>query len=296
MRHLDLVAGPVSHECQTRVAPSWPTAAGYVRRARPSSRSSRCSPAGARSGPWRSGGLAGPDELEYVGSRRRACATGSPSCRSTSGWPPVLEEFIVDDCRPPCWWSAGNCHRGAMSQPAGSLHVARTGGEGVASYDEALATAGAPSEPPGRLADQHILYTSGTTGRPKGAMIHRPASPPVSSSTPASSASGQDDVHLAVLPMFHIAAFLAYAHVANGRPGRALGVHASGGLPAARQRARHHDVPGADHHQHADRARGRERHDLHRLRLMIYGGPSISPGALRRRWPPSAASSTNSTD
>jgi acyl-CoA synthetase (AMP-forming)/AMP-acid ligase II len=196
-------------------------------------------------------------------------------------------EFIVGDCRPTLLVAGrGLAAIGSdLAATIGVPHVLGLGqADGVPSYDEALATAGAPSEPPtDESLISTILYTSGTTGRPKGAMIDRRGFTARVLINSSELGVGQQDVHLAVLPMFHIAAFLTYAHVANGgtlvllaefTPEEAFRLLDSEQVTTTCL------VPTIISMltEHEDR----ERHDLHRLRLIIYGGSSISPGALRR--------------
>jgi acyl-CoA synthetase (AMP-forming)/AMP-acid ligase II len=196
-------------------------------------------------------------------------------------------EFIVDDCRPSVL-IAGRGLAEVASQVArrtGGMPVLGLGeAAGVPSYDEALDVAGTPEEPP---ADDSlistILYTSGTTGRPKGAMIDRRGFTARVLINSSELGVGQDDVHLAVLPMFHIAAFLTYAHIANG--GTLVMLPEFTPEDALELLDREHVtttclVPTiismlTDHPE-------RENHDLSRLRLIIYGGSSIAPGVLRR--------------
>jgi acyl-CoA synthetase (AMP-forming)/AMP-acid ligase II len=91
-----------------------------------------------------------------------------------------------------------------------------------------------------------------------------------------------DDVHLAVLPMFHIAAFLTYAYVANGATLVMLDEFTPEATLSEIERAGVTStclVPTiiamlTNHPDRPDR-------DLSRLRLVIYGGSSIDPEPLR---------------
>lgn len=61
-----------------------------------------------------------------------------------------------------------------------------------------------------------ILYTSGTSGRPKGAMIDRAGMTARVLVNALELQARPDDVFLECLPMFHISAFLAYAYAYVG--------------------------------------------------------------------------------
>jgi acyl-CoA synthetase (AMP-forming)/AMP-acid ligase II len=125
-----------------------------------------------------------------------------------------------------------------------------------------------------------ILYTSGTTGRPKGAMIDRQAFTARVLVNCAELRVDARDRHLAALPMFHIAAFLAYAHTMVGAtvvmlddfsPARCLQLMADEGVTTTVL------VPtmiGMLVAQEGPRPG--------RLRLIVYGGSSIAPVALSR--------------
>lgn len=129
--------------------------------------------------------------------------------------------FILADCTPSVLIGGRTQHARAagLAARSGIAHAFGLGEpEVVARYEDLLAAA----EPDGAVDPTDpdltvlILYTSGTTGRPKGAMIDRAAFTARVLVNCAELQVGPADVHLAALPMFHIAAFLAYAHTVVG--------------------------------------------------------------------------------
>jgi acyl-CoA synthetase (AMP-forming)/AMP-acid ligase II len=195
-------------------------------------------------------------------------------------------DFILRDCAP-ALLVAGRGREEVVAALASDARPDRVLGlgdpTGLPSYDEALASAPAPLDPPLDPAlIATILYTSGTTGRPKGAMIDRAGFSARVLINSVELRVRAHDVHLAVLPMFHIAAFLTYAHVANGAtlvmleefsPEAALAEIERAGVTTTclvptiiAMLTNHPDRPGRD---------------LSRLRLVIYGGSSIDPEPLR---------------
>jgi len=195
-------------------------------------------------------------------------------------------EFILRDCAPAVL-VVGRAREGVVAALTSEARPGEVLALGAAaelpSYDEALAGAAEPAAPPldpGLIAT--ILYTSGTTGRPKGAMIDRSGFSARVLINSVELRVRADDVHLAVLPMFHIAAFLTYAHVANGATLAMLEEFSPEAALAEMERVGVTTtclVPTiismlTDHPARPD-------HDLSRLRLIIYGGASIDPEPLR---------------
>jgi long-chain acyl-CoA synthetase len=171
------------------------------------------------------------------------------------------------------------------------LRCADARGGDAATADAATlraALSGKPATPPALAIDEHtlalIMYTSGTTGHPKGAMhSHRSVLSAVMSNAVTVSMVAQD-VLSAVLPLFHCAQFcMAAAGLACGAaisisrgfdPAAVLATLARdrvtlvAGLPA---------MYGAML-QHPARAQ----HDLSALRLAIYAMAPMAPELLRQ--------------
>ncbi len=129
--------------------------------------------------------------------------------------------FILSDCTPKVLIGGRTQHArvAALATGSGTPYTFGLGDpEAVARYEDLVATAdpdgAADPTDPGLTA--LVLYTSGTTGRPKGAMVDRAAFTARVLVNCAELQVRPTDVHLAALPMFHIAAFLAYAHTVVG--------------------------------------------------------------------------------
>ena len=140
-------------------------------------------------------------------------------------------EFIAGDCRPKVL-----VHEAGFAEVATS--VASSAGigqrivwdgpvEGVADYEEALASAtdGAP-----RAANTHdtvltVMYTSGTTGRPKGAIITQGMTFWNCVNQVEFFSDGPDMVNWVVLPTFHTGGLNVYANPAFHFGGRNVVTH-----------------------------------------------------------------------
>ncbi|AXK32473.1 hypothetical protein DVA86_07200 [Streptomyces armeniacus] len=196
--------------------------------------------------------------------------------------------FILSDCTPTLL-VVGRDEEERAAPLAAETGIPRMLGLGdpgaIPSYDTALAAAapdegGGPGDP-GLPAT--ILYTSGTTGSPKGAVIDRLGFTARVLVNAVELGARPDDVHQASLPMFHIAAFLSYAYTAVGgtvvmlpefKPALALRTmereRVTSTVLVPTTIAMLLDSPAA------------AGADLSALRLMIYGGSAIEPGPLRR--------------
>ncbi len=135
--------------------------------------------------------------------------------------PPEIE-FILSDVRPSVFivgreleeLAEATLARLSTSLPTYYLDPDRDG----PCYDDLLASGEAdPSLDPD---DPHlpatILYTSGTTGRPKGAVIDRAALTARMMAATVELEVTSDDVWLQPLPMFHIASIGAFTHLSRG--------------------------------------------------------------------------------
>ncbi|GAA0997349.1 long-chain fatty acid--CoA ligase [Acrocarpospora macrocephala] len=283
MRHLDLVRGPA-----TRFGAKTAVVEGD-RRVTFAELDDRVGRLGAA---LRARGLAPGDrvallaanELEYLEIQAACLRSGFALVPLNTRLAQRELGFILSDSAP-ALLIAG---RGEEERAAGTgiPHLLSLGApRGIPSYDAALADAipDSGADPGDAELPATILYTSGTTGSPKGAVVDRLGFTARVMINAVEMEVRAGDVHQASLPMFHIAAFLSYAHTAVGAtlvmlpefaPERALDT-------LARERvtttvlvptiiALLLESPLID------------QVDLSALRLIVYGGSSIEPGPLRR--------------
>lgn len=286
MRHLDLVAGPAVRRAGDAAV------VGNGRRLTFSEVDDRI---GRLGGLLRGLGLTAGDrvalladnELEYVEIQGACLRSGFALVPLNTRLAGPELRFILEDSSPGVLITGRN-HGERGRKLAADLsisHVLALGGSDADGYDTALSSAEADPEADPLEPDlpATILYTSGTTGRPKGAVVDRLGFTARVLINAVELQVRQDDVHLACLPMFHIAAFLTYAHVVNGATAVMLQEFEPVAALAAMEQERVTttvlvpttigmllDCPAVD------------AHDLSALRLIIYGGSAIDPGPLRR--------------
>ena len=154
----------------------------------------------------------------------------------------------------------------------------------VDAYDDAIAAAsGHPTIPGDPDIATTILYTSGTTGRPKGAVIDRRGFTARVFVNALELEATDDDVFQQSLPMFHIAAFLAYAYLYRG--GTVVMLPSFEPSSCLTSLARHEVTSTVLVPTMIDmllESPAIEDFDPGNLGLIIYGGSSIEPSLLRR--------------
>ena len=197
-------------------------------------------------------------------------------------------EFILRDCTPAVVIAGrGEEERvGRIAAAAGSPQLAALGEpEQLEPYDDLLASAEPDPEADPLDLDllTTILYTSGTTGRPKGAMIDRAGMTARVFVNATELEARGDDVFLEALPMFHISAFLAYAYAFRGGTVVQLPTFSPTEWLELQQAERATStvlVPTMIGMLLDDPVIND--YDTSSLRLIVYGGASIEPPLLRR--------------
>lgn len=231
--------------------------------------------------------LLAANELEYV-EVQAACLRYGYALVGLNTRLAVPElAYILKDCAPTVLIAGRAEHQRAqqLAQQVGCSVVLGLGAaDELESYDRAIATAEEePPVPRDPSLPTTLLYTSGTTGRPKGAVIDRHGFMARVFVNAMELEATRDDVFQQSLPMFHIAAFLAYAYIYRGGSVVMLPSFEPASCLASLTRHRVTStvlVPTMIDMLLADPAI--ESFDSSHLKLIIYGGASIDPPLLRR--------------
>jgi long-chain acyl-CoA synthetase len=199
--------------------------------------------------------------------------------------------YIVDDCEAKALIADTQlgdlAGAAAAAAPRAQVRLAVGGPiEGFEDYDAALAPED-PADIPDPSLGGSMLYTSGTTGRPKG--VYRPTPPRTNAALASLALSGYrpGDVHLCTGPLYHAAplAFSLAAPLAAG-----AGVVLMDGWDAEdtlrlieRHRVTHtHMVPTMFHRLLSLPEDVRSRYDISSLRFVIHGAAPC-PVPVKRR-------------
>ncbi len=197
-------------------------------------------------------------------------------------------EYIIGDCTPALLIGGKNYAESVrhIGEHCGIEKLYSTAEDDVVGSYQALLDSAIPdpdADPTDGDLNSLILYTSGTTGYPKGATIDRMAFSARVMGNAMEMEIGQDEVLLQNLPLFHISAFLLYAYFFRGArcvllptfdPAKALDLMqkeaatATNGVPTII--AMLLDAPNID------------AYDPSLLRLITYGGAAIEPSLLRK--------------
>lgn len=191
--------------------------------------------------------------------------------------------YIVGDCGPQLL-----IHGDGYDQTAGALDVRAAwhlGSDGVGTaYDDVLAAATpAPRQPLRHDGASSILYTSGTTGRPKGAILSNGALWSRVNMFGLEIAMRPEDVFVQPLPMFHMAVHVSYAFTYRGATNvlvRAFEPATTIGLLEEHAASHVLLVPTMINLIAQDPTI--DAADLDQLRMVLYGASPISPEVLRR--------------
>jgi len=124
-------------------------------------------------------------------------------------------KFIIEDSGAKALFASGPlvelAEAAASGMPALSIKILDGGPrDGWTGYGELCRAEGEPVEPDERVAGHTLfmlLYTSGTTGRPKGCMIAQRSWTGYAMNMATCFRMGPEDVYLAFLPYFHVAGF-----------------------------------------------------------------------------------------
>ena len=166
-------------------------------------------------------GLLAANELEYIEIQAACLRSGFTLVPLNTRLALPELEFIVNDCEPAIL-IGGRSEHDRIKALAAKKPFKQILGLGdtndIAPYDDFISNAlpDPASDPLDSDLPSTILYTSGTTGRPKGAVIDRKGLTARVFVNALELESTTSDVFVACLPMFHIDAFLAYATLFRG--------------------------------------------------------------------------------
>jgi acyl-CoA synthetase (AMP-forming)/AMP-acid ligase II len=190
---------------------------------------------------------------------------------------------IIEDSKPRLL-----IHGPGLGEAATRLGVERTWHLGVGGvgrpYDAVLGATSATATAPLRAADPAaLMYTSGTTGRPKGAIISNGAIWAQVNTVSLEDRMLPGDVFVQALPMFHIASNQSWAFAYNGATNIMVKVFDPAGLVRCLEehRATHVLLVPTMISMLCDEPALAEA-DLDSLRLVLYGASPIAPEQLRR--------------
>ncbi len=232
--------------------------------------------------------LLADNELEYIELQAACLRSGFTLVPLNSRLTDPELKYIVNDCAPAAF-IGGELYAEAVKRIGESCGVKRlfsTAENGVVnSYVQLLGSAAPDPEadPTDGGLNALILYTSGTTGHPKGATIDRMAFSARVIGNALEMEIGQDEVLLQNLPLFHISSFLFCAYFFRGATCILLpkfdakaaldlmqkeAVTATNGVPTLIAMLLESPNIGA--------------YDPSPLKLITYGGSPIEPSLLRR--------------
>jgi len=232
--------------------------------------------------------LLADNELEYVELQAACLRSGFTLVPLNSRLTDTELQFIIRDCAP-AMLIGGRNHAETVRRVGGHCSLERlfsTAENGiVGSYADLLGMADPDPEadPEDGALNALILYTSGTTGHPKGATIDRMAFSARVMGNAMEMEIGQDEVLLQNLPLFHISSFLFCAYFFRGATCILLprfdavaaldlmqkeAVTATNGVPTLI--AMLLEAPNID------------AYDPTHLRLITYGGSPIEPSLLKK--------------
>jgi acyl-CoA synthetase (AMP-forming)/AMP-acid ligase II len=234
--------------------------------------------------------LLAANELEYLELQATCLRSGYALVPLNTRLATAELRYILGDCSPDVLIAGREEHERVASlvTELGIPHGVGLGpssSSSLTAYDDLLAdaTPAPDQDPQDPELVATILYTSGTTGRPKGAVIDRVGFTTRVLVDALELGADEHGVFQITLPMFHIAAFLAYAYVARGGTLVLLPTFDAESCLASMSEHRVTStvlVPTLIAALLDDPAIAR--FDPSRLELIVYGGASIDPPLLER--------------